>query len=795
MAKQFLTNLNLNKNELQNARIQNLATAPSSPVVGQIYYNTVDAQLKYYDGAAWVAIAAGGNVTDAINAAIDALNLAGTYDALGAADTAYSNAVADAGTYTDGQITSALTTAQINAEAYADGLASNYDATGSAASAEQAAKDYTNTVATGLTSDIATAKSEAISAAGTYTDAAVASLVDGAPELLNTLNELAAAIADNPSYATDVANLVAGKQNTLTAGTGITIADDTISVTVGTYDAAGAAAAAQSAAQSYADGLASNYDAAGAATTALGDAKDYTNTVASGLQTDIDNAVAGIFATSSGDGLKVVDSVLSVDTGTGLDISINGQVKIDRTTTDTWYDAAGSASTAEANAADYTDSAVSTASASTETAYKNYANTIGTNVTAAFELADQGLASDISNVVSDLNSAVSTLGSDISNTLADAKTYTNTVASGLSSDISNVASDATSALNALETSLTSDFNAADDVVLSTLRGEIAAAAQGLDIKNSVRVATSANISLTGVTAVDGVTLAEGDRVLVKAQTASAENGIYVLTSGDLVRAADADEPAELNAGTFVFVEEGTDADSGFVVSSNNPVVIGTDPMAWVQFSGTGQITAGSGLTKTGNTIDVVGTADRITANANSIDIADTYAGQTSIDTVGTITTGTWNGDVIDVAHGGTGNTSFEAGQPVIGTTEGTLATGNISGDYVSGDISGNAENVNGTVAIANGGTGATTAAGARSNLAATTKYSENNGSLVPSNGVVTWTITHGIGTLDVTVQMRDLSDNALVVADVIFTNTNTVTISWLASSTVSADSYRVVVVG
>lgn len=793
MAKQFLTNLNLNKNELQNARIQNLATAPSSPVVGQIYYNTVDAQLKYYDGAAWVAIAAGGNVTDAINAAIDALNLAGTYDALGAADTAYSNAVADAGTYTDGQITSALTTAQINAEAYADGLASNYDATGSAASAEQAAKDYTNTVATGLTSDIATAKSEAISAAGTYTDAAVASLVDGAPELLNTLNELAAAIADNPSYATDVANLVAGKQNTLTAGTGITIADDTISVTVGTYDAAGAAAAAQSAAQSYADGLASNYDAAGAATTALGDAKDYTNTVASGLQTDIDNAVAGIFATSSGDGLKVVDSVLSVDTGTGLDISINGQVKIDRTTTDTWYDAAGSASTAEANAADYTDSAVSAASASTETAYKNYANTIGTNVTAAFELADQGLASDISNVVSDLNSAVSTLGSDISNTLADAKTYTNTVASGLSSDISNVASDATSALNALETSLTSDFNAADDVVLSTLRGEIAAAAQGLDIKNSVRVATSANISLTGVTAVDGVTLAEGDRVLVKAQTASAENGIYVLTSGDLVRAADADEPAELNAGTFVFVEEGTDADSGFVVSSNNPVVIGTDPMVWVQFSGTGQIVAGNGIAKTGSSLSAVA-GDGITVDVNGISIASDYAGQTSIDTVGTITTGTWNGDVVDVAHGGTGASSL-TGYVVGNGIDALGAVSAIPGADIDGDISGNAENVNGTVAIANGGTGATTAAGARSNLAATTKYSENNGSLVPSNGVVTWTITHGIGTLDVTVQMRDLSDNALVVADVVFTNTNTVTISWLASSTVSADSYRVVVVG
>jgi hypothetical protein len=752
MAKQFLTNLNLNKNQLLNAVIHSEATAPGTPVAGQIYYNSVDTVLYVFDGSIWQQLAIGGTVDDAIAAAITALDLANTYDAKGAA-----------------------AAAQTAAQSYADGLAGNYDASGSAATAEQNAKDFTNTTATSLTSAISTAESNAAS----YTDSAVAALVDSAPGTLDTLNELAAALGDDPDVITNLTSVASGKQNALVAGTGITLdgGTNTISVTAGTYDAAGTGASE--------------------AATALQSSKDFTNTTATSLQGDIDNAVANIFATSEGNGLEVVEGVLNVDLGAGLDFDGTGQVRIDRTVVDTYYDAAGAATAAQSAAttaaATYTDGRETAITS----AYQTYANTKETNITAAYEAADDVLTSAVAGVASDLSDAEAQLGTDITNAIATASTYTNTVATGLTSDIANVASDASDALTALSTSLTTDFTNADNAVLSTLRSEIAAAAEGLDVKESARVATTENITLSGLQTVDGVTLVAGDRVLVKDQTATETNGIYVVVDGGAwTRSTDADEPSELNAGTFVFVEEGSaNSDSGFVVSSDNPITIGTDAMVWTQFSGAGTVVAGNGIDKTGTTLSVVA-GSGIDVDGSGVSIASDYTGQASITTVGTITSGTWNGSTIDVANGGTGATSLTSGDYLVGNGTGAVSTvSSIPGSDISGDIAGNADNVNGTVAIVNGGTGATTAAGARSNLSATTKYSENNTSLTPSSGVVNWAITHSIGTLDVTVQMRDLSDNSLVMADVVITNTNTVTISWIANGTVAADSYRVVVVG
>ena len=136
------------------------------------------------------------------------------------------------------------------------------------------------------------------------------------------------------------------------------------------------------------------------------------------------------------------------------------------------------------------------------------------------------------------------------------------------------------------------------------------AAQGIDWKASVRAATTANITLAsdlenGDT-LDGVTLATGDRVLVKNQSTGSENGIYVVAaSGAPTRSTDCDTAAELTSNFAVFVEEGTtNADQGYVLTNDGAITVGTTALAFTQFTGLGQIIAGTGLDKTGNTLDI-----------------------------------------------------------------------------------------------------------------------------------------------------------------------------------------------
>jgi hypothetical protein len=193
-------------------------------------------------------------------------------------------------------------------------------------------------------------------------------------------------------------------------------------------------------------------------------------------------------------------------------------------------------------------------------------------------------------------------------------------------------------------------------------------AQGLDVKASCRAASTANLSLAAPGAtIDGVVMAPGDRVLLKDQTTGSQNGIYVWTgsAATLTRATDADVSAEVTAGMFTFIEEGTtNADTGWVLTTNAPITLDTTSLAFTQFAGAGLIVAGAGLTKTGNSIDVIGTANRITVAADSVDISTAYVGQATITTLGTITTGVWNGTAIPVANGGTGQITAKAGREI-----------------------------------------------------------------------------------------------------------------------------------
>jgi len=169
-------------------------------------------------------------------------------------------------------------------------------------------------------------------------------------------------------------------------------------------------------------------------------------------------------------------------------------------------------------------------------------------------------------------------------------------------------------------------------------------AQGLDAKPSARAATTTNLTATysngtagvGATltnsgtqaafAVDGVTPSVNDRILVKDQTAGAQNGIYVLsTAGDvssnwvLTRATPEDQPAELSGGSFIFVEEGTDnGDNGYVFTHTGAPTFGTTALDVTQFSGAGQINAGAAMSKTGNQLDVEVDDSSIEVNADAL---------------------------------------------------------------------------------------------------------------------------------------------------------------------------------
>ena len=145
-------------------------------------------------------------------------------------------------------------------------------------------------------------------------------------------------------------------------------------------------------------------------------------------------------------------------------------------------------------------------------------------------------------------------------------------------------------------------------------------ASGLDVKKSVRVATTGNGTLSSAYAngqtVDGVSLSTNDRILIKDQSTGSENGIYTVnSSGAPTRATDFDANSEVTGGAFTFVEEGTaNANLGFVLTNTGSITLGSTSLAFSQFSGAGQITAGTGLTKSGNTIN----ADDATTSAKGI---------------------------------------------------------------------------------------------------------------------------------------------------------------------------------
>lgn len=186
-----------------------------------------------------------------------------------------------------------------------------------------------------------------------------------------------------------------------------------------------------------------------------------------------------------------------------------------------------------------------------------------------------------------------------------------------------------------------------------------AVASGVDPKASVRAATTANITLSGAQTIDGVSVIAGDRVLVKNQSTGSQNGIYVAAAGAWSRATDADTDAEVTAGMFTFVEEGTVAAGyGYVLTTPNPIVVGTTALTFSPFSSAGSIS---------------GTTNRITVTAGVVDISALYVGQTSLTTLGTITTGVWNGTKVAEGYGGTNQSTYTTGDTLYASASNTLS--------------------------------------------------------------------------------------------------------------------------
>ena len=190
------------------------------------------------------------------------------------------------------------------------------------------------------------------------------------------------------------------------------------------------------------------------------------------------------------------------------------------------------------------------------------------------------------------------------------------------------------------------------------KGYVDSVSQGLDVKDSVKVATTANITLSGTQTIDGVAVSADERVLVKDQSTASQNGLYLCKASTWERTTDLAAGSNA-AGMFTFVEQGTvNADNGFVCSSNTgSAVVGTNNLVYAQFSGAGSVTAGDGLDKSGNTLSL-----DLKSNGGLV-IEST---EVAVDLAASSITGT-----LAIGDGGTGATSASAARTALGVAIGS----------------------------------------------------------------------------------------------------------------------------
>ena len=295
------------------------------------------------------------------------------------------------------------------------------------------------------------------------------------------------------------------------------------------------------------------------------------------------------------------------------------------------------------------------------------------------------------------------------------------------------------------TSLADPTNAQDGAT----KNYVDSVSQGLDPKNSVRVATTTNLNLSSPgTTIDTITLSVNNRVLVKDQTTASQNGIYVWNgaASAMTRASDADSTTKLNGGAFVFVEEGTiAATTGWVLQQpTGTYVLGTTALVWSQFSGAGQITAGTGLTKSGNTLSLI-TPVTTTSGGTGLTTVGTgfLKGNGTSLSYATLT----SGDIPDISATYvtlSGTQTISGVKTFSGTPIFSLLTGYVKANGASALTASStvpAGDISGTLGVSNGGTGAATLTSAgvllgngTSAIQATAAGTANQVLRVPSGG-------------------------------------------------------------
>ena len=447
---------------------------------------------------------------------------------------------------------------------------------------------------------------------------AIANVIGSAPEALDTLNELAAAINDDPDFFTNItsvitthanlttnvhgisntANLVTNSSLTSTLSSYATLASPTFTGTVTVPAPAVDSNTTVAASTAFARGLYNN-----AISYVDAEVSDLSNSVSATISST-NNTVANISTRVDGVSATANSAASDITSHSSATLSVHGIANT--AALETTSGAQGKADTAEANAKAHANTTVNTHANVTTSIHgiSNTANLVyvsdltshADDTTAIHGIADTSL---LLTTGGGTLTGFLTLSADPSDNLhAATKQYVDNVASGLH--------------------IHEAVNAATPNTLAVLSG-------GSVTYDNGTSGVGATLTLgTALTAIDGYTLTNGDRILVKNEATDAHNGIYVRTSSTvLTRATDFDTAAELAGGDFTFVENGTLYNSTGWVVENEVTVVGTDAVLFAQFSGAGTYTANaaSGLDLVGNEFrvnaSVVATASSLTTHISN----------------------------------------------------------------------------------------------------------------------------------------------------------------------------------